>query len=135
LRLPYLQQTFEYHYGKHHATYLANLNNQVAGKDLASAASVHEVGRAAGRSPATARSGNQQYILDHAAPGRPSSVLLEMLPPPGLCSAATGQVMLKTWNGGSPGPEFNNAAQVVNHTFFWESMSPNGGGEASTGCT
>jgi Fe-Mn family superoxide dismutase len=39
------------------------------------------------------------------------------------------QVMLKTWNGGKPGPEFNNAAQVVNHTFFWESMSPNGGGE------
>jgi Fe-Mn family superoxide dismutase len=39
------------------------------------------------------------------------------------------QVMHKTWNGGSPTPEFNNAAQVVNHTFFWESMSPNGGGE------
>jgi Fe-Mn family superoxide dismutase len=39
------------------------------------------------------------------------------------------QVMLKTWNGGKPTPEFNNAAQVVNHTFFWESMSPNGGGE------
>lgn len=39
------------------------------------------------------------------------------------------QVMLKTWNGGQPGPEFNNAAQVVNHTFFWESMSPSGGGE------
>jgi Fe-Mn family superoxide dismutase len=37
--------------------------------------------------------------------------------------------MLKTWNGGQPGPEFNNAAQVVNHTFFWESMSPSGGGE------
>ena len=37
--------------------------------------------------------------------------------------------MLKTWNGGKPTPEFNNAAQVVNHTFFWESMSPNGGGK------
>lgn len=27
------------------------------------------------------------------------------------------------------GPVFNNAAQVWNHTFFWNSMSPNGGGE------
>ena len=26
------------------------------------------------------------------------------------------------------GPLFNNAAQVWNHTFFWNSMSPNGGG-------
>lgn len=24
---------------------------------------------------------------------------------------------------------FNNAAQIWNHTFYWESMSPNGGGE------
>ena len=30
------------------------------------------------------------------------------------------------------GPLFNNAAQVWNHTFFWNSMSPNGGG-APTG--
>ena len=27
------------------------------------------------------------------------------------------------------GPLFNNAAQVWNHTFYWNSMSPNGGGE------
>src|SRR5690606_1005942 len=27
------------------------------------------------------------------------------------------------------GAVFNNAAQVWNHTFFWNSMSPNGGGE------
>ena len=26
---------------------------------------------------------------------------------------------------------FNNAAQVWNHTFYWNSMTPNGGGEAS----
>ncbi len=39
------------------------------------------------------------------------------------------QVMMRSWNGGSPGPEFNNAGQVVNHTFFWESMTPNGGGK------
>jgi superoxide dismutase, Fe-Mn family len=27
------------------------------------------------------------------------------------------------------GPIFNLAAQIFNHTFFWNSMSPNGGGE------
>nr|CCC54100.1 putative iron superoxide dismutase [Trypanosoma vivax Y486] len=27
------------------------------------------------------------------------------------------------------GPIFNLAAQIFNHTFYWESMSPNGGGE------
>lgn len=32
---------------------------------------------------------------------------------------------------GSDGPMFNNAAQVWNHTFYWNSMSPNGGGEPS----
>ncbi|MEB2399264.1 MAG: superoxide dismutase [Fe] [Alcaligenaceae bacterium] len=29
----------------------------------------------------------------------------------------------------SSGGVFNNAAQVWNHTFYWNSMSPNGGGE------
>lgn len=29
----------------------------------------------------------------------------------------------------SQGPVFNNSAQVWNHTFFWNCMSPNGGGE------
>lgn len=28
-----------------------------------------------------------------------------------------------------PGPLFNNAAQVWNHTFYWHSMRPGGGGE------
>jgi Fe-Mn family superoxide dismutase len=28
-----------------------------------------------------------------------------------------------------PGPVFNNAAQIWNHTFFWNSLKPNGGGE------
>lgn len=30
----------------------------------------------------------------------------------------------------SEGPIFNNSAQIWNHTFFWNSLSPNGGGEA-----
>lgn len=29
----------------------------------------------------------------------------------------------------SSGPIFNNAAQVWNHTFYWNCLSPNGGGE------
>lgn len=29
----------------------------------------------------------------------------------------------------SSGPVFNNAAQVWNHTFYWNCLSPNGGGE------
>lgn len=28
-----------------------------------------------------------------------------------------------------PGPIFNNAAQVWNHTFYWNCMKPNGGGQ------
>ncbi|CAM5790546.1 superoxide dismutase [Fe] [Castellaniella caeni] len=31
----------------------------------------------------------------------------------------------------STGGVFNNAAQVWNHTFYWNSLSPNGGGEPS----
>ncbi|WP_086481628.1 superoxide dismutase [Oceanospirillum sanctuarii] len=27
------------------------------------------------------------------------------------------------------GPVFNNAAQIWNHTFYWNSLSPNGGGQ------
>ena len=30
-----------------------------------------------------------------------------------------------------PGGVFNNAAQVWNHTFYWNSMSPDGGGDPS----
>ncbi|MFW6031267.1 MAG: superoxide dismutase, partial [Myxococcota bacterium] len=35
--------------------------------------------------------------------------------------------VIKTASGGV----FNNAAQVWNHTFFWQSMKPGGGGEPS----
>jgi len=33
--------------------------------------------------------------------------------------------------GAAPGPLFNNAAQVWNHTFFWNGMKPGGGGAPS----
>ena len=67
------QETLEYHYGKHHQTYVTNLNKLVEGTDL-EGKSLEEV------------------IL-----------------------AAEGGV-------------FNNAAQVWNHTFYWSSLKPGGGG-------
>jgi len=69
------EETLEFHYGKHHQTYVTNLNNLVPGTDL-EGLSVEE-----------------------------------------LVMKASGGV-------------FNNAAQVWNHTFYWNSLSPNGGGEA-----
>jgi superoxide dismutase, Fe-Mn family len=71
------KETLEFHYGKHHQTYVTNLNNLVEGTDDASK-SLEEV------------------ILS------------------------------------SDGGLFNNAAQVWNHTFYWNSLSPTGGG-APTG--
>ncbi|GAB4839625.1 Superoxide dismutase [Fe] 3, chloroplastic [Ancistrocladus abbreviatus] len=38
-----------------------------------------------------------------------------------------------TYNNGNPLPEFNNAAQVWNHDFFWESMQPGGGDSPKLG--
>ncbi|XP_024194410.1 superoxide dismutase [Fe] 3, chloroplastic isoform X1 [Rosa chinensis] len=37
------------------------------------------------------------------------------------------ELVKATYNNGNPLPEFNNAAQVWNHDFFWESMQPGGG--------
>lgn len=81
--LPYAQdalapsisaETIEYHYGKHHQTYVDNLNKAVA--------------------------------------GTPDE------------NASLEDIIMK-----AEGPLFNNAAQVWNHTFFWNSLSPNGGGQ------
>ena len=69
-------ETLEYHYGKHHATYVANLNKLIAGTEFA-------------------------------------DLSLEDI--------------VKKASGGI----FNNAAQVWNHTFYWNSLSPKGGGEPS----
>ena len=75
---PYISaETLEYHYGKHHQTYVTNLNKMTEGTDLAGK-SLEEVIAAA------------------------------------------------------EGPVFNNAAQVWNHSFYWNCMSPTGGG-APTG--
>ncbi|MQM09931.1 hypothetical protein Taro_042820 [Colocasia esculenta] len=37
------------------------------------------------------------------------------------------------YNNGNPFPEFNNAAQLWNHNFFWESMQPDGGKTPTAG--
>ncbi len=39
-----------------------------------------------------------------------------------------GKPLEEVIKGAAPGPLFNNAAQVWNHTFFWEGMKPGGGG-------
>ncbi|TGD74090.1 superoxide dismutase [Fe] [Mangrovimicrobium sediminis] len=84
--LPYAQdalephisaETLEYHYGKHHKTYVDKLNGLAAGTDL------------------------EQKSLEE---------------------------IIKSSEGGV----FNNAAQIWNHTFYWNCLSPNGGG-APTG--
>ena len=68
------QETLEFHHGKHHNTYVTNLNNLTAGTEFA-------------------------------------DMSLE-------------EIILK-----SSGGLFNNAAQVWNHTFYWNCLSPQGGGE------
>ncbi len=67
-------ETIDYHYGKHHQTYVTNLNNLVKGTP------------------------NADKTLEE---------------------------IIKTSSGGL----FNNSAQVWNHTFYWNCLKPNGGGE------
>lgn len=67
-------ETLEYHYAKHHATYVTKLNGLIEGTPNASK-SLEEI--------------------------------------------------IKSSDGGV----FNNAAQIWNHTFYWHSLSPAGGGQ------
>ena len=67
-------ETLDYHYGKHHQTYVTNLNKLIVGTEFADAALEEIIKKASG----------------------------------GL---------------------FNNAAQVYNHSFYWNCLSPKGGGE------
>ena len=41
------------------------------------------------------------------------------------------EVIKKSWSEKNMGV-FNNAAQIWNHTFYWHSMAPNGGGKPSS---
>ena len=69
-------ETLDYHHGKHHNTYVVNLNNMVPGTEY-EGKSLEEI--------------------------------------------------IKTSSGGV----FNNAAQIWNHTFYWNCMKPGGGGAPS----
>lgn len=40
-------------------------------------------------------------------------------------------IIVKSYNGGSFLPTFNNAAQIWNHDFYWNSIKPGGGGKPS----
>ncbi|PPD56388.1 MAG: superoxide dismutase [Fe] [Methylotenera sp.] len=71
------EETLDFHYGKHHQTYVTNLNNLIKGTEF-------------------------------------ESLSLE-------------EIIKKSSAG-----IYNNSAQIWNHTFFWNSMKPNGGG-APTG--
>jgi len=75
------RNTLEFHYGKHHAGYVTNLNNLVAGTDL-EAKSLEDT------------------VLAVAGDATKAGI-------------------------------FNNAAQVWNHSFYWQGMKPNGGGQPS----
>jgi len=68
------KETLEFHYGKHHQTYVTNLNKLIAGTEFE--------------------------------------------------SASLEDIIMKASGG-----IFNNAAQVWNHTFYWNGLSPKGGGE------
>ncbi|MEJ1298208.1 MAG: Fe-Mn family superoxide dismutase [Candidatus Sedimenticola sp. (ex Thyasira tokunagai)] len=70
------QETLEFHYGKHHQTYVTNLNNLVTGTEFE--------------------------------------------------NASLEEIVMKASGG-----IFNNAAQIWNHTFYWNGLSPNGGGAPS----
>jgi Fe-Mn family superoxide dismutase len=75
-------KTFEFHYGKHHAAYVTNLNNLTKDTELA--------------------------------------------------DKSLEEVIKVSFNDATKAGIFNNAAQVWNHTFFWDSLKPSGGG-APTG--
>lgn len=68
------KETLEFHYGKHHQTYVTNLNNLIKGTEFEKA--------------------SLEDIIKKSSAGI-----------------------------------FNNSAQVWNHTFYWNSLSPKGGGE------
>ena len=52
---------------------------------------------------------------------------------PDLANLTLEEIILKTAGSSATGSIFNNAAQIWNHTFLWNSMAPNGGGEPQGG--
>lgn len=77
---PYISAgTLEIHHGKHHDTYVQNLNKLIEGGGL---------------------TGESLETIIRRTAGNPDQIAV-----------------------------FNNAAQVWNHTFYWHSMKPGGGGK------
>lgn len=52
-----------------------------------------------------------------------------LLETPDLATFSLEEIITQTAQSPARGGIFNNAAQVWNHTFLWNSMAPNGGGE------
>nr|AAC63378.1 iron superoxide dismutase [Zantedeschia aethiopica] len=46
-----------------------------------------------------------------------------------LAGLSLEEIVIKSYNEGDLLPTFNNAAQIWNHDFFWQSMKPDGGGK------
>ena len=103
------ERTMGLHYDKHHAGYVANLNKLLSG-------GAGKVGNTVGASGSVSN-GAGAGAGGGGAVGR---------------GAGGGGVSLETLIT-TPGPVavFNNAAQIWNHTFYWQSMSPDGGGDPS----
>lgn len=57
--------------------------------------------------------------------------LNELIKDTPLAEKSLEEIILATASDDSKKPVFNNAAQVWNHTFFWNCMKPNGGGAPS----
>lgn len=58
--------------------------------------------------------------------------LNELLPGSGLEGKELDEIIKATAKDDSKAQIFNQAAQVWNHTFYWNCMTPNGGGEATS---
>jgi superoxide dismutase, Fe-Mn family len=65
---------------------------------------------------------NYHYNKHHAAYFKNLNGLVEGKPEAGM---TLREVVVQS----PPGPVFNNAAQAWNHSFYWDSMKPGGGGE------
>ena len=99
------ERTMGLHYDKHHAGYVANLNKLLSG-------GAGKVGNTVGAS-----GGFFGGVSNGAGTGG---------------GAGGGGVSLETLiTTRGPVAVFNNAAQIWNHTFYWQSMSPDGGGDPS----
>ena len=107
------ERTMGFHYGKHHAGYVANLNKLLGG-------GAGKVGNTVGASGGFSNGVSGGVSGGGGAGGA------------GGGGAGGGAVSLETLIT-TPGPVavFNNAAQIWNHTFYWQSMSPDGGGDPS----